>query len=134
VDVSVDGLSPGFQGFHVHSVGECVPPLRSAGGHFNATSATYEGNAGDMPPLLVGEDGSAAATFTADRFDVAALMDADGSAVIVYAAPDNLAHIPARYHSHTEDVFGPDRATLATGDAAARVACGVVPSNQRAEW
>lgn len=36
------------------------------------------------------------ATTTTDRFDVADLMDADGSAVIVHAAPDNLAHIPTR--------------------------------------
>jgi hypothetical protein len=39
---------------------------------------------------------------------------------------DNFANIPTRYQSTTEGVFGPDSATLATGDAGARVACGVV--------
>ena len=29
----VTGLTPGFHGFHVHAVGECVPPFASAGGH-----------------------------------------------------------------------------------------------------
>jgi Cu-Zn family superoxide dismutase len=64
--------------------------------------------------------------FATDRFSAAELSDADGSAVIVHAGRDNFANIPTRYHSHTEDVFGPDSATLATGDAASRTACGIV--------
>ena len=54
------------------------------------------------------------------------LFDADGSAIIVHEGRDNLANIPERYHSHTEYVFGPDSATLGTGDAGARLACGVI--------
>jgi superoxide dismutase, Cu-Zn family len=126
VRVSAGGLTAGFHGFHVHAVGECIAPFTSAGGHFNPAGATHGSHAGDMPPLLVGEDGSAEATFATDRFTVDDLMDADGSAVIVHAARDNLANIPTRYHSHTYDVFGPDTDTLATGDAGARAACGVV--------
>jgi superoxide dismutase, Cu-Zn family len=126
VRVRTAGLTAGFHGFHVHAVGQCVAPFTSAGGHFNPTEAPHGGHAGDMPPLLVAQDGSAVARFTTDRFTVADLMDADGSAVIVHAAPDNLANIPTRYHSHTYDVFGPDQDTLATGDAGGRVACGVV--------
>jgi Cu-Zn family superoxide dismutase len=74
----------------------------------------------------VNQDGSAELRFTTDRFTLRELFDADGSAIIVHADRDNLANIPERYHSHTEDVFGPDSATLATGDAGARFACGVV--------
>jgi Cu-Zn family superoxide dismutase len=44
----------------------------------------------------------------------------------VHAGADNFANIPTRYQSTTEGVLGPDSATLATGDAGARVACGVV--------
>jgi superoxide dismutase, Cu-Zn family len=124
--VRLRGAAPGFHGFHVHAVGECVAPFTSAGGHFNPAGATHGNHAGDMPPLLVGGDGAAEATFTTDRFTVADLMDADGSAVIVHAGPDNLANIPTRYHSHTYDVLGPDQDTLATGDAGSRFACGVV--------
>jgi len=57
----------------------------------------------------------------------------DGSAVIIHTGRDNYANIPPttptreeRYHSHLEDVFGPDSITLATGDAGSRFACGVV--------
>ena len=119
-------LPAGFHGFHVHAVGECMSPFTSAGGHYNPGGTGHGDHAGDMPPLLVGGDGTAELRFKTDRFALEDLFDADGSAIIVHAAPDNLANIPDRYHSHTEDVFGPDSATLATGDAGGRLACGVV--------
>ena len=124
--VETDDLPAGFHGFHVHAVGQCVPPFTSAAGHYNPSGASHGDHAGDMPVLLVNEDGSADLEFTTDRFRVRELFDADGSAIIVHEGRDNLANIPERYHSHTEEVFGPDSATLATGDAGARYACGVV--------
>jgi Cu-Zn family superoxide dismutase len=126
VRAMVHNLPAGFHGFHVHAVGECVPPFTSAGGHYNPTGESHGEHAGDMPVLLVNGDGAAQLRFTTDRFGVEELFDSDGSAVIVHAAADNYANIPDRYHSHTEDVFGPDSATLATGDAGGRLACGVV--------
>ncbi len=122
----VQGFTPGFHGFHVHAVGQCVAPFTSAGGHYNPGGAGHGSHAGDMPSLLVLSDGTAEAQFASDRFSIAELFDADGSAIIVHAAADNFANIPTRYQSTTEGVFGPDSATLATGDAGARVACGVV--------
>lgn len=120
------GLTPGFHGFHVHAIGQCVAPFASAGGHYNPGGAGHGAHAGDMPSLLVLDDGTAQAQFATDNFTIDDLYDADGSAIIVHAAPDNFANIPTRYQSTTEGVFGPDSATLATGDAGARVACGVV--------
>jgi superoxide dismutase, Cu-Zn family len=127
VTVSVRGLTAGFHGFHVHTIGSCVAPaFTSAGGHFNPRSVGHGQHAGDFPPLLVNADGTGQATFRTDRFALADLFDSDGSALIVHANADNLANIPTRYHSHTEDKLGPDSATLATGDAGDRAACGVV--------
>jgi superoxide dismutase, Cu-Zn family len=126
VEAEVWRVAPGFHGFHVHSVGQCVPPFTSAGGHYNPTGATHGDHAGDLPSLLVNQDGTAELEFETDRFSVRELFDADGSAMIVHADRDNFANIPSRYHSHTENTFGPDSATLATGDAGARAACGVV--------
>lgn len=122
----VGGLTAGFHGFHVHAVGQCTAPFTSAGGHYNPGGTGHGAHAGDMPSLLVLDDGTAEAQFATDNFAIDQLFDADGSAVIVHAAPDNFANIPTRYQSTTEGVFGPDSATLATGDAGARVACGVV--------
>jgi Cu-Zn family superoxide dismutase len=126
VRAEAEGLTPGFHGFHVHSVGECVPPFTSAGGHYNPTGAGHRSHAGDMPSLLVLDDGTAELQFATDNLTIAELFDADGTAIIAHALPDNFANIPTRYQSTTEGTFGPDSATLATGDAGSRVACGVV--------
>ena len=126
VRAEVSGATPGFHGFHVHGTGACLAPFTSAGGHFNPGAMSHGDHAGDMPPLLVNQDGTAELRFQTDRFSLSDLFDADGSAVIVHAGRDNVANIPSRYHSHTYDTFGPDTDTLATGDAGARAACGVV--------
>ncbi len=128
----VSGLTPGFHGFHIHAAGACDPsipvgqtsPFTSAGGHLNPAGATHGSHAGDQPVLLVNADGTAYARFSSDRYDVESLFDADGSAFIVHAAPDNYANISTRYSA--AGVPGPDAATLATGDAGGRVLCGVI--------
>jgi Cu-Zn family superoxide dismutase len=134
VRVSGAGISPGFHGFHVHERGVCDPastdasgapaPFTSAGGHFQSGSQVHAGHLGDFPPLLVTSGGRSRAVFITDRFTIAQLIDADGSALIIHAQPDNQGNIPSRYQSPTGT--GPDSATLATGDSGARFGCGVV--------
>jgi superoxide dismutase, Cu-Zn family len=122
VDVEVHGLAPGFHGFHVHTIGSCVgPDFVSAGGHFNMAGHNHPVHSGDMVSLLVNPDGNGELSFTTGSFKVADLFDADGSAVIVHAGPDNFANIPVRYAPN-----GPDTTTLATGDSGARTTCGIV--------
>jgi superoxide dismutase, Cu-Zn family len=131
VSAAVWRVAPGFHGFHVHAVGQCVPPFTSAGGHYNPTGAPHGDHAGDLPTLLVNEDGRGELQFVTDRFSLRDLFDGDGSALIVHTGRDNYANIPPRYHSHATDTFGPDPDTLATGDAGARAACGVVERRWR---
>ncbi|WP_432925544.1 superoxide dismutase family protein [Microbispora sp. CA-135349] len=135
VSVSVQGLTPGFHGFHVHAVGVCDArsvdkatgsAFSSAGSHLGP--GEHGDGAGDMPPLLAAADGTAAASFVTDRFTLERLGDANGSAFVVHAGPDNFAHIPDRYF-HRPDAAGatgPDATTRKTGDAGARIGCGVV--------
>lgn len=120
IRVSAHDLPAGFHGFHVHSVGECLPPFTSAGGHFDLDGHSHRDHAADLPVLLVNADGKANMTIETDRFVIADLFDADGSALVLHANPDNYANIPTRY------VAAPDATTLATGDAGARIACGVL--------
>ena len=65
ITARLSGLTPGFHGFHIHSVATCDPaavdtggnpvPFFTAGGHYNpVTTNTHGAHAGDMPPLLVG--------------------------------------------------------------------------------
>ncbi len=145
VSARVRGIQPAsaFHGFHIHETGICDPdamdpttgetvPFSSAGGHFNLTNSIHGEHVGDFPVLLVTDDGTGRAHFVTDRFKLRDLFDADRSAVMIHAGLDNYANIPAttdgerRYHSHLENVFGPDSATKKTGDAGDRLACGVV--------
>jgi Cu-Zn family superoxide dismutase len=113
-------LTPGFHGFHIHTTGRCEPPgFTTAGGHLNPAGTAHSEHAGDLPSLLVKEDGTALLAAATDRFSIADLRDADGSAVMVHSGRDNFANIPSRYGT-------PDAETLNTGDAGSRVACGVV--------
>jgi superoxide dismutase, Cu-Zn family len=141
VEVQLPPSMAGFHGFHVHSVGQCVAPFTSAGGHLGDnpadTTHRHRNHEGDLPVLLVNSDGHAWARFDTDRLDLAQLKDANGSAFIIHAAPDNYANIPAtdaagnpRYSNPNAVPVYPntttDAATLATGDAGGRIACGVI--------
>lgn len=56
-------LPEGAHAFHVHEVGECVAPFKSAGGHYNPDDSKHgflvEGgpHAGDMPNINVRASG-----------------------------------------------------------------------------
>lgn len=122
VRASFDGLpAGGFHGFHIHGTGACDPDFGAAGGHHNPDEDPHAHHAGDLPVLLATDDGRAVADFVTDRITIEGLLDDDGSAFIIHAAPDNYANIPLRYAPD-----GPDEMTLATGDAGARIGCGVV--------
>jgi superoxide dismutase, Cu-Zn family len=122
VRADVSGLTPGFHGFHIHANGVCDPSVgfESAGGHMNPAGATHADHAGDMSSLYVNADGTASYRIQTDRFTIGELVANGGRAVMIHADPDNFAHIPARYG------VTPDEATLNTGDAGARMACGVI--------
>lgn len=114
------GLPPGFHGFHLHTVGTCTPDFKAAMGHLRNPGESEADQKGAFPPLLVKQDGTAFSVFQTDRFNLDDLQDADGSAVLVHADPDNFANIPKRYAA------APDQETMDTGDSGARIACGVV--------
>ena len=138
VQVAVSGLTPGWHGFHVHTTGNCTvtsglpaDPFGAAGGHLGAALGHgTPGHDGDMPLLFANADGVARATFRTDNFTLAQVLDADGSAVIVHAAADNYANIPAARYDTKPAPGGtvPDDTTKNTGDSGARQRCGVVQS------
>jgi Cu-Zn family superoxide dismutase len=112
------GLTPGLHGVHIHAVGKCDPPdFNSAGPHFNPTSKQHGAlnpqgsHAGDLPNLNVGADGNGRLETASEQISLAtgatSLWDADGSALVVHAAPDDFKTDP-------------------TGNSGARVACGVI--------
>ncbi|MGZ8178400.1 superoxide dismutase[Cu-Zn] [Williamsia sp. SKLECPSW1] len=129
VDVTVtSGVTPGFHGMHIHSVGKCennsVAPtggapgaFLSAGGHLQVDGRTGHPASGDLVSIMVDGNGRGETVTTTDAVTLA---DIQGKSIIIHSGPDNFANIPTRYAP------APDSETLATGDAGSRVACGVI--------
>lgn len=118
VIVEMTGLPAGPHGFHVHEKGECdaAGGFESAGGHLaggkeHGVDSANGPHPGDFPNVHVGQDGVLKVEFYTDRLSIsegdAALMDQDGSAVVVHADHD-------------------DHASQPSGEAGDRIACGVV--------
>jgi Cu/Zn superoxide dismutase len=135
VEVTATGLSPGWHGMHVHTVGNCTVgdpanPFTAAGPHVGAgLQHGTSGHDGDLPALWVGADGVGRAAITTDNLTIDQLTDADGAAIIVHAGSDNLANIPTdRYDPDPDDV------TLNTGDGGARQRCGVLSRTGLGYW
>jgi len=114
VVAEISGLKPGEHGFHIHENGDCsAHDGTSAGGHFNPTGAPHgapdaaESHVGDLGNIMADASGNA----HLDRvFSKPALTGEDsiiGHAVIVHGGRDDLESQPS-------------------GDAGARVACGVI--------
>ncbi|MFT3967792.1 MAG: superoxide dismutase family protein [Sphingobium sp.] len=111
--VDVTGIAPGAHGIHLHTTGKCeAPDFASAGGHLNPDARQHGlqnpqgSHQGDLPDLIVGADGKGHGMFTAHTTE-ATIFDADGTAFVVHAAPD-------------------DGKTDPSGNSGARILCGVL--------
>ena len=118
VSAQVRNLPPGPHGIHVHAVGRCDPPdFMSAGGHFNPTARQHglrnpQGpHAGDLPNLTIAANGTGAFQAVNALITLApgtnSLFDADGSALVIHADPD-------------------DEVTDPTGNSGGRIACALI--------
>ena len=91
------GLSPGWHGLHLHEKADCSKSdFTSAGGHVHKGAAGIHGllnpkanDLGDLPNLHAASDGAAEAEVFSTLVTLKALRDADGSAVVVHANPDD---------------------------------------------
>lgn len=113
----IAGLAPGSEhGFHVHEHGDCsAPDASSAGGHFNPGAAPHGGpdaaarHLGDLPNIRANENGTA---------DVNAVV---AGATLNDGGPNNLVGKAFIVHAKADDYK-----SQPSGDAGARIACGVV--------
>jgi Cu-Zn family superoxide dismutase len=111
-------LPPGAHALHIHTTGRCDgPDFMSAGGHFNPAMKQHGkdnplgAHAGDLPNFEVDAQGKGQATITAMGVTLGegndSLFHTGGTALMVHAAAD-------------------DYKTDPTGNAGARLACGVI--------
>ncbi|MBI2295369.1 MAG: superoxide dismutase family protein [Betaproteobacteria bacterium] len=115
VVVFVQGLKPGqAHGLHIHEGADCSGDAMGAKGHFNpfgkphGQPSSAERHAGDLPALKANKAGRANVQ---NDLDIITLMPGPanivGRSVVVHADPD-------------------DYKTQPTGNAGARIACGVI--------
>ncbi|KPH60404.1 superoxide dismutase family protein [Novosphingobium aerophilum] len=119
VTTDLKGLPAGDHGFHFHEKGLCDPAQKftTAGGHFTGGEHKHGlmvmggPHGGDMPNQHVGTDGLLKAQVLNTGVTLAAgaksLADADGSALVIHADPDDYTSQPA-------------------GNAGGRIACAVI--------
>ena len=94
VQVDLTDLPAGPHAIHIHEIGACEPDFSAAGehlapdGHEHGFAQTDAPHAGDLPNLIVAEDGTARAEFLNWRLTPEDLLDQDGSAVIVHERED----------------------------------------------
>lgn len=81
--------------------------------------------AGALPNLLINEDGTGHLEVISARLSEEALLEGEGTAVIIYTGADHHGNVPERYAP-----YGPDAGSLMTGDAGQRAACGVLEPAQ----
>ena len=108
IKVEASGLTPGWHGIHIHATGACAAPFTSSGAHINhGEPKAPHGllNAagpddGDLPNVYAGADGKVNAELFTTRARISSegpgqwLWDADGSAIIIHANPDDHSSQP----------------------------------------
>lgn len=119
VTTDLKGLPAGDHGFHFHEKGLCDSALKftSAGGHFTAGDPVHGlmsmggPHGGDMPNQHVGPDGVLKVQVLNTGVTIApgakSIVDADGTALVIHADPDDYTSQPA-------------------GNAGGRIACAVL--------
>jgi superoxide dismutase, Cu-Zn family len=121
ITVTVTGLKPGLHGVHLHAIGKCEPDFAAAGGHFDPgpagnmdPDANHPFHMGDVPNLEVAANGSGTMKISTSRVTLSdgplSLFDADGSAIIIHANPD-------------QGITGAPKSGVSGGP---RAACGVI--------
>ena len=119
LDPDLGELKPGEHGFHIHENPSCEPATKdgkttaggAAGGHYDPAKTGEhkgprgKGHMGDLPALVVKDDGSATSKVVAPRLKLEQLH---GRALMIHEGGDNYSDTPK------------------LGGGAGRIACGVI--------
>uniref|UniRef100_R4WNL0 Superoxide dismutase [Cu-Zn] n=1 Tax=Riptortus pedestris TaxID=329032 RepID=R4WNL0_RIPPE len=119
VSGEVKGLSQGLHGFHIHEFGDNTNGCTSAGPHFNPENKEHGGptdadrHVGDLGNICAEANGVAKVSITDKMISLCGPLSIIGRTIVVHADPDDLGK-------------GGHELSKTTGNAGARVACGVI--------
>ena len=121
IHAEITGLTPGLHGFHIHQFGNLTEGCKTAGPHYNPHNTNHGGPTDDKENRHVGDLGNCEA-------------NAEGKAV--YDWEDHLIEIHGPLtvvgrscvcHADVDDLGKTDHPlSKTTGNAGARLACGVI--------
>ncbi|KAK6636799.1 hypothetical protein RUM43_010462 [Polyplax serrata] len=115
----VNGLTEGKHGFHVHEFGDNTNGCTSAGAHYNPFNKEHGGpdaavrHVGDLGNIEANSSGAASVKISDKMMSLTGPYSIIGRTLVVHADPDDLGN-------------GGHELSKTTGNAGARVACGVI--------
>ncbi|KAG5897048.1 hypothetical protein JTB14_025864 [Gonioctena quinquepunctata] len=115
----ITGLGKGLHGFHIHEFGDNTNGCISAGPHFNPLNKDHGGpthdvrHIGDLGNVEAGDNGVAKVNIKDKLISLEGQYSIIGRTLVVHADPDDLGQ-------------GGHELSKTTGNAGARLACGVV--------
>ncbi|KAG1561409.1 hypothetical protein G6F49_001843 [Rhizopus delemar] len=102
IDLTVEGLSPGKHGVHIHESGDISNGWKSTGEHFNPTNVPHgdlhHGHLGDLGNVEVDENGWGDLIIESDRIKV---WDVIGRSIVITEKEDDL--LPSSTDGHSGD-------------------------------
>src|SRR4051812_24085702 len=123
MDVNLSGLPAGEHAIHIHDKASCkAPDFKSAGDHLNPDDKEHGllhpkgAHAGDLPNLIVEDDGSVKAELMAPNVTLKngkkSLFTKEGTSIVIHDGKD-------------------DGMTQPAGDSGKRIACGEISKDKK---